>query len=111
MKGFFAKIKTWYEKIRTSKVSYTSKGIKPVRDWQLISLIWLILFVISITFASYLYVEIDHGKIFTVKKNDKGGKVVLNSPLLQKIADEARARKIKFDDARNGNLSVSDPSL
>ncbi len=106
MKKYYIKAKEWL----TSHLE-RREGFNPQRDWKIIFSVFILLFIISIAFNGFLFLQLRDGKIF------KSG---VDIPEYEKLIDEERldetleyfdGRQERFNAIRRSGVSSFDPSL
>lgn len=112
MSDLLQKIKLLIGKLKTGKISYERRAVKPMRDWRFIlSVTFFILCILSI-FAFYFYIKIDDGSFFTMTSDDAQNEIKINDVLLNKTVNDINARQTTNANIRNGSISIpSDPSI
>ncbi len=105
------KMNEWFEKLRTSQISYDKNGIRPLKDWKIIMTSMFIVLLIIIAIATYFYMEVDGGKFFSVEEGTIGNETKINDNLLKKTLEGLNSRQEKLTILERDRIAPLDPSI
>ena len=93
------------------RISYEERGMRPLRDWDILLVTSCLTLLFIALFAFYFYGQINQGKLFIVTQNDVDREVKINANLLQKITNEIKLRETTLQSIKQNKAIPSDPSL
>ena len=111
MSDIIQKIKTIYTQVRTPRISYTRKGIRPAHDWQILLIVTILGICATCALAGYFYMQINSGSLFSTPAGDQVGGVTINQTLLKKVVDDSVARESSRADLKNNKPIPPDQSI
>jgi len=86
-------------------------GNNPETDWTIIMLSTLILSIILISIATYIFIQIDQGEIFVTGDPEGKGVEALNTTKLKETVNYYQAKAREFERIRAEGVESVDPSI
>lgn len=111
MSELINKFKSWYESLRTSKVSFEKKGINPKKDWNRILIVTFVTVSLLAGLSFYFYVEVDNGTFFSVEGEEESAEIKINNVLLKKIVEDINNREKSLMEIKEGKSVPANPSI
>ena len=111
MNDYLQKIKTWYGKIKTRKVSYDKPGIRPSADWKMMLVLsFCILCVLGLA-AGYFYYKISNGELFMSQQDATAKDAEIDMVLLKKTVADIKAKQDFINQLESSGNKPGDPSI
>lgn len=87
------------------------KPINPARDWTVLFSVGVIGVLVLAIFSLYLYFQINKGELFLVAKKVEGAEQIFNKTRLKETVEFYESKEKKFEDIKNSENRIADPSL
>lgn len=111
MNKILQKLKSWFGETAVKKVSYKQQGYRPKRDWSIMFVLSFILILAMLSFAFYIYVEIDNNRLFVSDYDEMSKELKLDEKLIKKVVDGINSRAESLEAIKNDKNIPPDPSF
>jgi hypothetical protein len=111
MSDITTKIKSWYQNLSSSKISFERNGIKPTRDWNIVIFSALLLIFASGALAFYFYIKVESGTYFSTITAEDLKEVKINNKVLDKLIADINVREKKLEEIQTNKNFPPNPSL
>ncbi|KKQ82936.1 MAG: hypothetical protein UT07_C0014G0012 [Parcubacteria group bacterium GW2011_GWB1_38_8] len=102
---------TFFSKLIFRKKSFVKLDSNPEIDWKIIFISTAILVIITIISSVYMFIKIDKGEIFLVKKMGDDKTRTLDISILRETVSYYQNKAIEFERLKSKRVSTVDPSL
>ena len=106
----FQKFMSLFGKIKSREISYDKEGIYPMHNWEVllfsVSIVLLILAGISL----YFYMQVRHGKLFTIEGENGASMININDAVLRKTINDINSREASSTELTENKIIFPDPS-
>ena len=86
-------------------------GLNPEADWKIIFISTSILVVLAILLSVFMFIKIDNGEIFLVKRPAEEGEKTLDISLLRETVSYYQNKALEFERIKSLKIPAVDPSL
>lgn len=86
-------------------------GTSPEADWKIILILTMILAVLVIVLSAFMFIKINRGEIFVVKRSIEQEEKVLDTSLLRETVLYYQNKALEFEKIKNSVTPATDPSL
>lgn len=85
--------------------------IRPMRDWKILFVVFIVLNGIIIVFSAFLFLEINKGEIFLVEPATPSGIDTVDRNALREILFSFEEKAEQFEALKTSRPTLADPSL